>query len=163
MDVPNHDNHDLITAIPPIVSVKWLFILSGLMWNTVGVILIRLAHGWLSEPGLENGLVFAFFGVCAAVIIFFILFRRVSRKNIKRLQSLPPRANIFAFQAWHGYPLIIFMMALGITLRHLTMIPKQYLAILYIGIGGALFSAGFNYFIHMNSNENKKIINNENS
>ena len=133
---------DLITTVPPIVSVKWLFIISGLMWNAVGVILIRLAHDWLSEPGLEQGLILAMFGVGAAVVIFLILFRPVSRVNIKRLQSLPQRANIFAFQAWHGYPLIIFMMTLGLTLRHLSIIPKQYLAVLYIGIGGAISTAG---------------------
>ena len=148
------DNHNLITTVPPIVPVKWLFIISGLMWNAVGVILIRLAHDWLSAPGLKNGLILALFGLCSAVVIFFILFLPVSRVNIKRLQSLPQRVNIFAFQAWHGYPLIIFMMLLGLSLRHLSMIPYEYLAILYIGIGAAISSAGFNYYIHSNSNHN---------
>jgi hypothetical protein len=152
MDTSHHS--DLLTTVPPIVAVKWLYILSGLMWNTVGVILIRLAHDWLSEPRIEHGLTLTFFGVVSAVIIFHILFLPVSRVNIKRLESLPERVNIFAFQAWYGYPLIILMMSLGIGLRHLSIIPKELLAILYIGIGGAISTAGFNYYIHTNSNNN---------
>ena len=149
----SHQN-DLMTTIPPIVSTKWLFILSGSMWNAVGVLLIHFAYGWLTVPGMEQPSLYALLGVGAAIIIFFILFFPVSKVNIKRLQTLPSRVNIFAFQAWYGYPLIIFMMSLGLALRYLSVIPKEYLAVLYIGIGGSIFAAGFNYYIHSNSNAN---------
>ena len=53
---------------------------------------------------------------------------------------------LFAFQEWHSYPLVIFMIALGITLRKFTPIPKPLLGILYIGIGGGLGLSSFHYY-----------------
>jgi hypothetical protein len=53
---------------------------------------------------------------------------------------------LFAFQAWHSYPLVIVMIGLGITLRKFTPIPKPLLGILYIGIGGGLGLASLHYY-----------------
>jgi hypothetical protein len=46
---------------------------------------------------------------------------------------------------WRSYIIVVIMVSMGITLRH-SSIPKQYLSILYNGIGLALFLSGIRYF-----------------
>jgi hypothetical protein len=53
---------------------------------------------------------------------------------------------LFAFQQWYSYPLVLCMIALGITLRKYTPIPKPLLGILYSGIGGGLGLASLYYY-----------------
>jgi hypothetical protein len=61
--------------------------------------------------------------------------------------DLNDRICLFAFQRWSSYPLVIFMISLGIYLRKYSPIPKPYLAPLYFGIGVALIAGGLKYFI----------------
>ena len=51
---------------------------------------------------------------------------------------------LFAFIPWKSYLIIAVMMTMGIVLRH-SSIPKQYLAVLYIGIGLALVLSSVRY------------------
>ena len=51
---------------------------------------------------------------------------------------------VFAFVPWKSYLIIVIMIAMGSTLRH-SAIPKQYLAILYMGIGLALMLSSVRY------------------
>jgi hypothetical protein len=70
----------------------------------------------------------------------------LAKVNIPRIQDLPPKPCIFAFMQWWNYPLVIFMISLGIWMRH-SPIPKQFLGILYFGIGSALFLASLLYYL----------------
>jgi hypothetical protein len=70
------------------------------------------------------------------------MFARIARKNSARLESLPARVCVFAFQGWRGYGIIVFMVGLGITLRH-SPIPKHWLAVAYLAIGTALVMSSF--------------------
>ena len=51
---------------------------------------------------------------------------------------------VFSFISWKSYLIIAVMIAVGTILRH-SAIPKQYLAILYIGIGLALILSSVRY------------------
>jgi hypothetical protein len=84
-------------------------------------------------------------GVIIALAANRFGFTHLARKNIDRILSLPDRAGIFAFQAPKSYILIAGMMLLGIILRN-SPLPKPYLAIIYVAIGGALLQASLNYF-----------------
>jgi hypothetical protein len=86
-------------------------------------------------------------GSFLAGLIYFFGFSGLAHKNSLRIQNLSfERPCLFAFQEWHSYPLILFMIALGITLRKYTPIPKPLLGILYIGIGGGLGLASIHYY-----------------
>jgi ABC-type Fe3+-siderophore transport system permease subunit len=129
----------------PALPRRWLHLLSGLMWSAVGVLLMRLAYGWLASLSLSAVLTRASLGALLAWAIYRFGFSRLAEMNIARIQRLPDRACVFAFQQWTSYPLVVFMVALGITLRH-SAFPKPTLAILYIGIGGSLFFASIRYY-----------------
>ena len=77
-------------------------------------------------------------------------FSKLAKKNIRRIGAYTDeKICLFAFQKWSSYPLVAFMMGLGIYLRHYSSLPKSLLAILYLGIGSALFASGLLYFAHI--------------
>ena len=85
-----------------------------------------------------------------AGLIYFFGFSKLAVKNIRRI-GLYAREKVclFAFQEWKSYPLVAFMVALGIYLRVYSPIPKPALAVLYFGLGGGLFFSSLHYFVHV--------------
>lgn len=130
----------------PALPKAWLYLLSGLMWSAVGLMLCTLAYGWLLQVEVLNALLLAAAGTLLGTAIYRFGFLGLAINNIHRIELLPEKACLFTFQEWKSYPLIAVMIALGITLRH-SPIPKPYLAVLYIGIGLGLFFASLQYYL----------------
>jgi len=131
----------------PGVGKVWLYFSAGLVWLGVGVMLIGFASRWLklvSSPTLTSCVIL---GTVLATCIYFFGFSRLAKENTRRIDSIAEeRICLFAFQEWKSYPLVLFMIALGIYLRSYSPIPKPMLAVLYLGIGGGLFFASLHYF-----------------
>ena len=88
-----------------------------------------------------------FAGIGSAAAIYFFGFSKMALKNVYRINAYQQeRVCLFAFQRWTSYPLILFMVSLGLYLRLYSPIPKAYLAVLYIGIGGGLFLSSLHYY-----------------
>ena len=120
---------------------------AGLMWTGVGAYLISLAVGWVFAPTVKSPWNYWLPGIGLAYLIFQFGFSTLASKNSLRINNLSEeKPCLFAFQEWHSYPLVLFMIGLGITLRKFTPIPKPLLGILYIGIGGGLGLASFLYY-----------------
>lgn len=125
----------------------WLQLAAGLVWSCVGVFLISLALEWIWQPGVVSRWKYLVPGGILAFLIFRFGFSRLAMKNSDRIQELPvDKPCLFAFQEWHSYPLVLFMVGLGITLREFTPISKPLLGVLYIGIGGGLGGASLLYY-----------------
>jgi hypothetical protein len=134
--------------LKPKVNKVWLIIFAGLMWSGVGIMLNRFASQWLGLVTIHRQIWIVIFGLILAVLIYWFGFSRVARKNIQRINGyLSEKVCLFAFQQWSSYPLVVFMIGLGIVLRVYSPIPKPWLAVLYIGIGGALFFSSFHYHV----------------
>jgi len=134
-----------LNSLKPAVTKSWLIALAGLMWTGVGVMLCRLAYVWLAVVNRGMAASLGLLGVVMAVVAYYFGFSKIARKNIKRLCLLTERTCVFAFQTWKGYLIIGFMIVLGIILRN-SAIPRQYLAIIYATIGGAIFLSSFHYY-----------------
>jgi hypothetical protein len=130
--------------IYPAVDKKILVLLAGLMWCGVGIMLVKLALGWLGQYSGDRAWVFYLSGFLAAMPIHHFGFLRIADKNLQRLLPLTEKKCVFSFMTWKSYIIVLIMVSLGITLRH-SAIPKQYLSILYNGIGLALFLSGIRY------------------
>jgi len=132
----------------PAVRKLWLYALSGVLWSGVGLFLCSLTIEWF-QPVKPVGIIFSVLGGCVlAFLIFRFGFSGFALRNIKRIELIPKeKVCLFAFQRWTSYPLIIFMVSLGIFLRKYSPIPKPWLGIMYIGIGGSLFLASFHYYM----------------
>ena len=138
----------IVDRFKPDVPKCWLFAASGVMWSVVGLVMCTTGARWLAGQDILPIIGFELAGVALAVAALRWGFGRIARKNIHRLRQLPDRGCLFAFQAWTSYLIITVMIALGVALRH-SPVPKQWLAIVYTGIGGALFMASFSYYRHL--------------
>ena len=128
----------------PAVDKKILILLAGLMWCGVGVMLIRYAVSWLSAFSIKEQVIFYLIGFAIALPIHFFGFLNIAKKNLQRLMPMAVRKCVFSFMTWKSYLIVLFMVSLGITLRH-SSLPKQYLSIVYNGIGLALILSGTKY------------------
>jgi hypothetical protein len=137
----------LLKKLKPAVAKVWLYGTAGLMWSGVGVFLNSLAYDWLEPLKWVYILLLALAGASLAFTIYYFGFSNFADKNIRRIHAIKNnKVCFFAFQQWHSYPLVAFMISLGIFLRVYSPIPKPYLAVMYIGIGGSLFLASFHYY-----------------
>ena len=131
-----------------IVGKMWLFLLAGLMWSGVGVMLCALAYNWLADLHSFDALWFGLGGLACSLAVYRFGFLHLAQKNIERIQAFLDRASLFAFMSPKSYLLVVFMMALGMTLRS-SPVPKAYLAVVYITIGAALFLSSLHYYPHV--------------
>ena len=129
----------------PAVDKKFLIALSGIIWSVVGIILCSLAVQWLSHTTLQKGVLLAITGIALAFMIYRFGFMKLVDKNIERIRTKQGKVCIFGFQPWKSYIIIVIMIELGRTLR-LSPLPKPYLAIIYIGFGGAMLLSSLIYY-----------------
>jgi len=134
-----------LEKLKPAVSKYWLMALAGLMWSVVGIMLCSMAFNWLRAVPVRWALSLGSLGLISALAAYRFGFSKIALKNIFRLCLLPDKTCIFAFQAWKSYLIIIFMISLGLALRH-SPIPKYLLVVIYETIGGALFFSSFHFY-----------------
>ncbi len=131
-----------------LVKKNFLLLLSGIMWSSIGIFLFSLAYIWLLN--YHQTFIYYVSGLLLAFTIHLFGFSKIAKKNINRINRMnKTKASIFAFQSLKSYGIIVVMISLGIFLRH-SIIPKNYLAIVYSGIGGALFLSSFRYYRNIN-------------
>jgi cyanate permease len=134
-----------IGDLNPAVDKKILVLLAGMMWCGVGVMLVSFAVSWLSQVEGGRRVLFYSAGFLTAMPIHHFGFLKIADKNLNRLLPLTEKKCVFSFMTWRSYLIVLIMVSMGIALRH-SAIPKQYLSILYNGIGLALFLSGLRYF-----------------
>ena len=132
-------------SFKPAVRRRWLLVLAGLLWSGVGLGLCKAAWLWLAvfPMGKRGGLYLV--GMMGAWAAWRLAFSAIAQKNIRRLNRLSEKPCLFAFQTWKSYFLIVFMIGLGVLLRH-SPLPKSWLAVVYAAIGGALVLASGHYY-----------------
>ena len=129
----------------PAVPRSIHFLFSGLMWAGVSIMLSLLAIGWWAAAEREQVWPLALVGGRAEWAIHRFGFSKLAARNVVRIASKRDRFCIFAFQEWKSYLIIVVMMGMGMALRR-SPIPKPYLGVIYLGIGGGLFLSSLIYF-----------------
>ncbi len=139
------DAKKFLDALKPIVSRHWLFLLAGVMWTGVGIMLLVRAWIWLSAmpTGWEIGLILV--SAVIAVLFYKFMFTNTVAKNIRRVCELPDPVCLFAFNSPKGYILIVFMITLGVLLRR-SGLDTRILALVYASMGGALLLASLHFY-----------------
>ncbi len=126
-----------------------LILVAGLMWTGVGILLNYFAKRWFHLFS-QNEIMFAIIGgIVLGALIAYFGFGPLAQRNIDRIVKYPERVSIFMFQRKKMYFIVIFMISLGIFMRKTSLIPKNLLAPMYIGIGLALFVSSFKYHVFL--------------
>jgi len=133
----------LIQKYNPAVEKKYLLLPAGFIWMGVGIMLCTLAFRWLLKA--THPYPFALAGIIAGVIIYRFGFVMLAKKNIERISELEGRHCLFSFITFRSYILVIFMIAIGITLRR-SHIQRDWLSLIYNGIGLGLGISSISYF-----------------
>ena len=128
----------------PAVGRPVLLGLAGGLWMVVGLSLVRLAWIWLGDLDRDQALWRAAGAGAAAVVIAYFGFLRIVDKNLGRLPARGKRC-VFGFISWKSYFVIAIMIAMGFGLRH-SSLPKPWLAVFYIAMGGALVLSSLRYW-----------------
>lgn len=131
----------------PAVDKSILILIAGLLWMCTGAMLISLTFRWLSSSSAREQVLFFSAGFLVAMPIHHFGFLKLADKNLRRLLPLKEKRWIFSFMTLKNYLLIPVMASFGIALRH-SGIPKQYLSVVYNGLGLALFLSGIRYLRH---------------
>ncbi|OQX97325.1 MAG: hypothetical protein B6I20_12845 [Bacteroidetes bacterium 4572_117] len=133
----------------PKVNKNILILISGILWTGVGILLMKIASKWFNLL-IGNELIYAIIGgIILGTMISYFGFSNLALKNIERINFYKDKVCMWAFQKWQSYILIIFMISLGIFMRKSSFMPKFILTPMYIGIGFALFTASFKYYIFL--------------
>ena len=137
----------LRVKLKPDFPKYYLLVTAGLIWNIAGFLLCWTAYQWLAPLSWHARVSLGMTGIVLSLPAYRYVFKKIARKNIGRLGLLPAQSCLFAFQAWKSYLLIAVMITLGIFLRH-SPVPKSFLSVIYLTIGGALIFGGIHYFKH---------------
>jgi len=132
---------------PPATKQSLLF-LAGAMWIAAGIMLCFMAYKWLKAYDGSSTLLFAGTGLSCSLIIHHFGFLRMVDRNLGRIMQMEENPCMFSFMSWKSYLIVLFMVSAGIALRR-SPIPKEYLSVLYLGIGAALILSSIRYIRHL--------------
>ena len=129
----------------PAVRRHWLIFAAGVVWLAVGIGLTAAACFWLCRSAWPLSLVLAAVSLALGMIVYSFGFSRIVRKNLARIAGKPETVCLFAFQGRRSYLLILAMVLMGYTIRHLP-IPVDIDAVVYFTMGSALILGSSLYF-----------------
>jgi FtsH-binding integral membrane protein len=129
----------------PAVRRHWLIFAAGVVWLAVGIGLTAVACFWLYRSAWPLSLILGSASLALGVMVYSFGFSRIVRRNLARIGDKPEIVCLFAFQGCRSYILILAMMLMGYTIRHLP-IPTDIDAVVYFTMGSALIFGSSLYF-----------------
>lgn len=132
-------------TLRPAVRRHWLVFTAGAVWLAVGLGLTAVACYWLYSSAWPLSPALAAVSLVLGLAVYSFGFSGIVRKNLERIDAKPEEVCLFAFQRWRSYLLILAMMLMGYTIRHLP-VPKEIDAVVYFTMGSALIFGSLLYF-----------------
>lgn len=124
------------------VNRQVLLITAGIVWIVAGANILRIgivtwlndSQYWLFKVG-EATVVFLLF--------FVLVFRKLYYKHTRRIEQKKKEKNCpFSFFDAKGWIVMCFMIAMGITIRTLHLLPDTFISVFYTGLSLALMFTG---------------------
>lgn len=129
---------------------KHLYIVAGVIWGIPGAIIsVKGIKAYQMQPPED---IWWLLMITAAVqAAFFMLFRKIVDRYCDRIASLPDKVKIWQTFPTRGWFLLIFMMSLGIALKHIPGVPSAFTASFYTGLGPMLILSSVRYISKLKS------------
>ncbi|MBR1870153.1 MAG: hypothetical protein IJ799_08855 [Bacteroidales bacterium] len=124
------------------VTKRHLLLANAIVWGAPGIkILITGIQSYLALWPSKR-IVWVAVGTVLVLTSFVWMFDRIVRKYSDRIMDFPQKKkSLLAFLPVRGWILVIFMMCLGISLKHIPGVPTEFFASFYCGLGPALIAA----------------------
>lgn len=125
---------------------RYLYLIAALIWGIPGcIITVKGIKAYMGQP--SSNLWWLLLITAAVTTGFFFMFRRIVRRYKTRIASLPDRTSIWQTFPLRGWILLVFMMGLGITLKHIPDVPSAFIASFYSGLGPMLIVSSIWFLI----------------
>ena len=129
---------------------KHLYIVASLIWGIPGIIITSKGiFAYTMQP--SDDLWWLLLITAAVLTGFFLMFRGIVDRYCDRISSLPDKVTIWQTFPTRGWILIVFMMGLGIVLKHIPAIPSSFTASFYSGLGPMLLLSSFRFVANMSA------------
>lgn len=123
---------------------KHLYLVAGLIWGIPGLIIsLKGINAYRIQP--PENLWWLLLITAGVLYCFFLMFRKIVNRYCDRISSLPDKVTLWQTFPARGWILIIFMMGLGIALKHIPEIPSAFTASFYSGLGPMLLISAFRF------------------
>ncbi len=131
-----------------------LYMIAAAVWGIPGVIIsIKGIKAYTTQP--SDDLWWLLLITVAVIIGFFFMFRKIVDRYCMRIASLPEKVSIWQTFPVRGWILIVFMMCLGIVLKHIPQIPSAFTSSFYSGLGPTLVVAAIRFIRFMTLQSSK--------
>ena len=120
-----------------------LYLTAALIWGVPGVIITT--KGVVAYAQLQSREWWLFAITLAVIAAFYWMFRRVVAKYSAYIERLTVPYPIWKTFPLAGWLLILFMMGLGMSLRHIQGIPAAFFASFYSGLGPMLLLSSLRF------------------
>jgi hypothetical protein len=125
----------ILLRFKPGVPVPVHLLVAALIWSIVGLFLLFNGLLWITMAKREW---FALIGLGLGTLKSFYVLDRVARKNITRSLDFADGTCLGSVYSYKTWGLVICMILLGRFLRT-SLLPGEYVGILYSAIGWGLF------------------------
>lgn len=121
-----------------------LYVVAGTIWGIPGTIItVKGIKAYLMQP--PGNIWWLLLATISVMTAFFIMFRRITDRYSSRIASLPESVRIWQTFPLKGWILLVFMMGLGIALKHIPGIPSAFTASFYSGLGPMLILSSMRF------------------
>ncbi len=121
-----------------------LYVVAAVIWGIPGIIIT--SKGISAYRMQQPDEIWWLLLITAAVLAgFFMMFRRIVDRYCGRIASLPAKVQIWHTFSLRGWILLVFMMGLGIALKHIPQVPSAFTAAFYSGLGPMLLISSVRY------------------
>lgn len=122
------------------VKRNTLLLLACLVWSAAGFNILRI--GLMAYPAYRTVGNYLLSALVFAVFQFFI-FGKLVKKHTARISTYREEHHFFLkFFDGRSFAIMAFMMTGGIALRASGLVPEQFIAFFYTGLGASLLLAG---------------------
>jgi hypothetical protein len=136
----------IFVRFKPGIPKRYLLLVVALLWFAAGAILIY--RGEMMLQGSYPALLFLLISIAGGVLMFFLVFLKLSLRLIKRITSLEIlKPCIFSFFDVRGYIMMVVMIAMGILLRRSGILSLDLLAYFYFMMSIPLMISSVRFFI----------------
>ncbi|WP_455638713.1 hypothetical protein [Parabacteroides sp.] len=128
------------------VNKQILLFIAGCVWIIAGVNILRIGIlTWMHDAH------YSVLKIGEAVIVFLLflnfVFLRLFRKHSHRISQKGEKNCLFSFFDAKGWIVMIFMITLGVGIRHSGLLPDSFISVFYTGLSSALIITGILFLI----------------
>lgn len=129
---------------------KHLYIVAAVIWGIPGILIsVKGINAYMMQ--MPDDIWWLLLITVSVITGFFYMFRRIVDRYCDRIASLPDEIYIWHTFPARGWALLIFMMGLGIALKHIPGVSSAFTASFYSGLGPMLLVSSTRFLLYMKS------------